>query len=698
MIEETMPFQPDSGEPAPADPAQEALVKEWAGRIQKAKAFHKKAFDRMREDMQFCRGKQWSGQQADEDGRLVVNITQRYVAQKTAALYAKNPTFVAYRRKRLDFQLWDEDPQSILQAQQMMAQLPAMATDPMAAGQAQALMVQTQQMLADFQQGVEHRKQMEKLARTLELVMEYQIGEQLPPFKKAMKQLVRRTITTGVGYLKLGFHRLYDRKPEDVARVTDVTEQMVRIERLGESATEQDKAEYAELKAMLDAAQSVPDVVVREGLDIDYPPSTSLIVDPRCRQLQGFIGARWVAQEFMLSHEAVEEIYGVDVKTATEYDHDGEAVTRVLDDDESDGKKSGCVAVYEIYDKASGLCMTLCEGHKTWLRAPAVPPVRLERFWPFFVLTFNDVEDETCIFPPSDVRLLRPMQQEYNITRQRLREHRDANRPKHVAPKGQLDEQDKSVLTGSSAHTLVELNGLQPGQTIQQLLQPVPHNPIDPNLYEVNSIFEDVLRVGGNSEANLGMASGATATESSIAESSRLSAIGSNVDDLDDFLTDMARSAGQVLLHELSAETVAEVAGPGAVWPTLSMGEIARELMLSIRAGSSGRPNKAAEISNFERLAPYFLQVPGLNPKWLLERIVERLDDRFDVTDAFVAGLPSITAMNAQKQLATGDPATDPNQQGAAGADKTAVQQGDTNMQPSAPQAAPVAGQNMTVQ
>jgi hypothetical protein len=43
-----------------------------------------------------------------------------------------------------------------------------------------------------------------------------------------------------------------------------------------------------------------------------------------------------------------------------------------------------------------------------------------------------------------------------------------------------------------------------------------------------------------------------------------------------------------------------------------------------------------------------------------------------DITDAIRAALPSIVAMNAQKQLAQGDPASDPNMQGAAGATNVA--------------------------
>src|SRR3546814_7077290 len=75
--------------------------------------------------------------------------------------------------------------------------------------------------------------------------------------------------------------------------------------------------------------------------------------------------------------------------------------------------------------------------------------------------------------------------------------------------------------------------------------------------------------MAGSKEANLGGAAGATATESSIAEGSRISSLESNTDDLDELLTTLARATGQLMLMELSVEKVIEIVGPGAAWPNL---------------------------------------------------------------------------------------------------------------------------------
>ena len=98
--------------------------------------------------------------------------------------------------------------------------------------------------------------------------------------------------------------------------------------------------------------------------------------------------------------------------------------------------------------------------------------------------------------------------------------------------------------------------------------------------------------------------------------------------------------------------------------------------LLEVKAGSSGRPNRAAELANLERAMPFLLQIPGIKPEPLARKGLELIDIGVDTEDVIAEGMPSITAMNAlvAKMGAnpggqpTGDPATDPNQQGGNGA------------------------------
>jgi hypothetical protein len=220
---------------------------------------------------------------------------------------------------------------------------------------------------------------------------------------------------------------------------------------------------------------------------------------------------------------------------------------------------------------------------------------------------------------------------------------------------GQLDEEDVEKLKNRPANAVITLNALPPNGNVNNLLQPIQHAPIDAALYDTSAIFEDLLRVVGQSDSSIGSAqSGVTATGDSIAEQNRTVALASNVDDLDDMLIELSRAAGQIFLLEMSTETVMKIVGPGAVWPTLSNQEVADELLLEIEAGSSGRPNKAAEVANIERITPLLLQIPGVRPDWLVKQLITRLDDRIDPTDAIASGLPSIIAQNVMSKAMAG--------------------------------------------
>ena len=106
----------------------------------------------------------------------------------------------------------------------------------------------------------------------------------------------------------------------------------------------------------------------------------------------------------------MKEIYKVDLgKGFTAYEEPN------ANDD--DCKKA---VVWEIYSKKDGLVYVIADGYHDFLKEPAAPELALERFWPFFTLIFNEVESDKDIYPPSDVRLLMPIQREYNRARQGL--------------------------------------------------------------------------------------------------------------------------------------------------------------------------------------------------------------------------------------------------------------------------------------
>lgn len=692
----------DASTEAETPERQKALVSEITARIKADKKHLEKAFKRMRRDMKVA---MWGAEDTWSQDNYRANIVGRHIKMKTAALYAKNPKAAAKRRETMDFVLWDESPaslqvafQTLQQASAVMAQTAAMnemippQIDPVT-GEAVAPpppqlppgAMEAQALVQDFQTGLERRQTLAKFGKTLEIVFAHQLREQKPlDFKRGMKATVRRANTTGVGYVELGFQRENGPRPGMTEKLADFRARLDHLRNLASQAAKGEIDEYdaemAELEASIVSLQAEPEIVIREGLIIDYPASTKVIPDKMTKSLDGFVGARHLTIEYTYTVDEIRELFNVDLGDKyTSYTMNAGsqreyAANDVMDDDyewtSPEKKKNGLVCVWKHYDKVSGLVYFVADGYHTFLREPAAPDVFVEGFWPVYALTFNQVESEDELFPPSDVSLLLDPQREYNRSRQGKREHRQAARPRWIFPNGALgNEEDPLRLKNMKPFEALGID-MDPQAKIGDIFQAFPVPGVDPNLYDTGEIFTDMQLIGGAQEANYGGVSKSTATESAIAANATNASDGSAIDDLDSFLTTLARDAGQILKREMSEEQVKRIAGPGAVWPQMTMAELIEEVDLEVEAGSTGKPNQAVEINNWKQLLPMMIQMPGIEPVWLARETLRRLDDRLDLTDAIVAGIPSIAAQNMQTQ---GPPPgagaqNDPNQQGPEGA------------------------------
>lgn len=661
------------------DPGERASVAKWQKKILAAKKFFEKDFKRMREDMKIA--KQGGSDEWVNAGNYTVPIINRYINQSVSGLYAKNPTAIVEKRKTLDYTLWDGKPETALAALQGLMQ-----------GD-----VSQMPLVQDIEQGRQRHEMLLKIAKTLEVLFDYYSNEQKPRLKPLMKSMVRRAKTCSVGYLMLGFQREYgELTPDESAELADARNKLAELQRRmddfvdGEVDPSTHEEQEFELQTLISDLENKQNRILREGPKFMFPRATEIIVDPRCTQLMGFIGAGWIVREFHKTPEEVQKIYGVDLKKSfTPYRENGKGEMadyhRSADsEDKGDDGKAGMVCVWEAYNKDLEQTFTLCDGYPGYLVRPKEPDYYMEGFWPVFAVTFNDVEQEDGIYPFSDPHQLKHVQSEYNRSREYRRLHREANKPKYAAVKGRLTKEDKDQLSNAPAHAVIEFESLGQGEKIGDLVQRFESVPIDPALYETNSEMEDILRTVGGQEANIGGVSGASATETSIAEGGRMTSLQSNVDDLDEFLTDVFSALGQLLIMELSVETVKEIAGAGAVWPEMDRESVIKQLNLKVRAGSSGRPNKAAELANMERGMPYLLQLPGVNPYPLAHRYSDLLEIAMD--DIVVEGMPSIQAINAQVGRATQGQggANDPNNQGNQGSmNQTSTQTNEPGAQPS---------------
>jgi hypothetical protein len=441
--------------PTPPE-ARRKLVDRWAQDVRDAKTHWRNPFDRMRWNMDFVNGDQWQdrplgarrrrrarseSERTRRDDRYVANIALRHVLQRTAELYPNNPTVTAKRRQKIMAQTWDGTQAAIEQAQRTMLQSMQIGMPPPP---------EAMQTLAEVQQVKQYDQMMERVGKTLELFYNYNIDEQVHSFKSMMKMTIRRAVVTGVGYVKLGFQRAMQMSPEIEARIADMSERLANIERLSADFADQEfhdtDAEAEQLRISIQSLTQEGALIVREGLAFDYPDSAAIIPDTKCRSLRGFLGCDWVAQEYLLYPDQVQEVYGVDIGAAgyTAYSEDGfssETTDRnYAAGGDTRGRDANPACVWEIYSRRDGSTFVVCDGYPDFLQEPGKPDPWLERFWPWFSIVLNEGYDDRAPYPQSDIDLLRDMQLELNRARQGLREHRRANRPKTAVAAGVLEE------------------------------------------------------------------------------------------------------------------------------------------------------------------------------------------------------------------------------------------------------------------
>lgn len=624
----------------PEEASKRAAVKRWLATIARAKLRWEADFKRMKRNIEFVYGLQREGQTAMSSDEYQVNLTVRHINQRVASLYARNPTVEWQRRDRLDFQVWDGKMESIMPLYQRITLAQSMGIQPPLAPADVALM-------QDFMQGHAFKEQVERVGQTLQRVYQYQVDEHDPNFKLQMKALVRRVCTTGVGYVLPSFVRDVDAALSSTGLDDNVADRIKllqqNLEQLQDENLDKANPRLEQVKSLMAsimlAGQKQYDDV-SERLMFDFLPSTSVIPDENCTNLKGFVGARAVFIEYVLPLDEINAFFGTSIEAGsiTALAGDGEA-KELGREQTADAPPRVLGCLYRVLDKQSKSDCFVLEGYKDYLQEPAGIEPCIRGFWPLFALTFNDTEShpgtKATIFPPSDVDLLWHPQKEWNRTREELRKHRNANAAKYLTQKGMLTPEDLGKLENAESNAVIELQLNDPKADVNKVLVPMTHAPVDPALYDTSPLDNDILRMVGAQEANIGSPNPkGTATGQAIAEQSRNVGLSSNVDDLDDFLGLLADAGGQLLMQEMSAETVKRIVGVGASWPQENRSDFLNEIYLKHVAASSGRPNKAVELQNWQMLLPFLVQI-GANPQFLAREMIKRLDDRLDPADAF---------------------------------------------------------------
>lgn len=650
--------------------ARREYCKEELAAYARAKARWEPDHKRMKDNMDFVANLQWEEQtqMRDPGGRYICNLVLGAVKNKEAQLYAKNPEVEAKPTPIMRYELWDgsiEMLQEAMQGVQMMNQTGVPNMESIA-------------IMRDFMRGKFEEEQVKKICKTLERVYQYQVDTSTPNFKQQMKKLVCRIITCGVAYI---LPNLVTPVEEDTLKTTEIKHSVKDRAKLGKAILDrlaagdlnESSAEVETLKSLmlsLGVSQKTNDYTLDERIEFDFPSATSLFPDENCRDLQDFVAARRVFQEFPMYVDEVNAFFKLEgddqVKSSTstsfpDSQTEGQLLELGQDPAAQPTKRSRCVVV-RIFNIETKCDYYVVVGHKEFVQEPMPLEPCVKGFWPIVAITFNNIESEpdtkASPYPPSDVELMRDPQKEWNRTRDALRAQRNANAPAYGVRKNVLSADDIEKLRTKEPNEVLEFENIPPNQDLSKVIQVLQVAAIDPAVYNTQPLEQDIMLAGRVQQANIGPAQpDVTATVGTIAEQSRVTSISSNVDDLDMGLSKLASMCGQLILQGFSEQTVKRIAGRGAMIPVLDRSEYLNQIDMTIKAASSGRPNEALRAAKAQQLLPLLMQL-GANPLKIIEWLVPIIDENLDPQQFFP--LPGQAMQVANPSSAGVQPPTGP--------------------------------------
>lgn len=666
----------------PKERSRGALVTELNDWVLEERKFWKPVFERIRQEQRFAAGDQWinSKKQQTEVEDYVGDTIQQMVNRKRAALYAKNPTPEAVLRDRINFTVWDGNQQTIDACKNLIQTLAPQAMQaheaelsgqqvPPPPPQMQQDLQQAQAILTDYNQGMQEKAMLEKVATTGEKLIKQQLDSQSPDFLISGKQAVAQVITSRVAFIKVMYRRDMETVPTETAnddtlddRIATLQAQLAEIER---DTTSEDDPKVAEAKFLRESiaqqqaeTQQAQEVPGDEGVVLDWLSATSVIVDRRCKCLNDFIGAHRIAHEILMTVAECEAKFNVSLRDSgaklysesadgwttqdrTDYENDDKGNTKKFD------KQKVCV--WHIEDKDTGLCYVICDGVKDFLKEPYTNEPEVNRFWSIVAITFNaqvvetnDPEKDATIYPRSDVRLAMPMQINMNVAGNEKRKHRAANRPAWVGVKSKFVSSAgvsdlEKLARPRDAHDVLMMENINPGEKISDYIQPLPKQEFDQWLYDNGQDTQAMMQATGMQASDIGeQRPDEKATGQNIAAQARATSESSNIDDLNFAFGTVAQMCWEMLIQEMPQATVQKLVGRGATWPEINRQDVADSIYFKIEAGSMGRPNQQAEMQKIQVLGPQILEMltaMGKSPEPLLKLVMKTWDSNIDLDE-----------------------------------------------------------------
>lgn len=482
--------------------------------------------------------------------------------------------------------------------------------------------------------------------------------------KKRAKSTVRAALTSSFGIVKVMYQRDIQTDPHIQSRMNDTQDNILALEKLIMDVEDplqrgDMEAKKAELQQLMQSLQEKVEVVAAEGLVIDRVLTDNLLIDPSVCEFTEYPDADWLCQIIPMKKSAAEALYKMKLDKAKAYEDTQTGKPRKDGRLASGGKGEDDkqIAILEIWDKTTQRVYTMAEGCEFWLRDPFSPGRVGERWYPFFLLPFQEVDGQ--FIAPSLVDLTEKLQDEHNKARDRYNEHRDLCLPGWIAG-GDISEKSITRYKDSEIGEITIID--TEGKPLQQVIQPRQHPAIDPAVYDTTQVRYDWEQVTGLQDAaRSSVVKPKTATEAAIMQQSLSGRVSEFRDAIEDWLQEISQYAAQILLMEMTEPQIERVMGPHQKvekdvnglkvetiekafdWPQLTRDQIFEMVEMRVRAGTTGAPDKLDQQETWTKVLPiiqglvqqiiqYRAQGIDTTPlEALMRETIARFDERLEV-------------------------------------------------------------------
>jgi len=453
---------------------------------------------------------------------------------------------------------------------------------------------------------VDRKEAVQAFAKTAETVLQEMLVRQAK-LKKRAKRLLTSCYTTSVGWWKLQWQETPRVDTLIQGRIKDTQDNLAAIEaqraKLEDPSAGQDMdAEIARMREMLAGYESQAEVSIVRGLVLDFVLSEDiLILDESIRELGDYERSGALAHRVWMTRKMYERTFGAQagekVKSYREHSSGSHQVGA------GGNKEQDLLAVWEVWDQDSNRVFHVVEGGEGFCRKPFTPDWTGERWYPFFALYWNEADG--CFYPLSDIELIEPLVQEYNDSRDDfVKDRRDA-RPFTVVRKGgALTPDDVQNIRNRNGNDVIVVEGV--GNTpLSNDIQSVTLGSINPITYDTAPARADIEQILGGGDASRGSVLKAkTATEAEILSQGLRSRSAERTDIMEDLLSEAGTYALQICLRKMTPQEVMGIAGQDASWPSLSWEQALQQVVIQVRGGSTGKPDRLQEQDRWTNLVP----------------------------------------------------------------------------------------------